>query len=418
MFICYLIFYTFATNLYEIAGILNEYLDKRMGISDLRIELERLVKEYNRITGRYLFVFATDFSKGRAGVDIELQQDDFYNIQDILRESPQSEIDFYIETPGGSGTAAEEIARFLHKKFNKVTFVIAGEAKSAGTILVMSGDEIMMTDTGSLGPIDAQVRIGRYMSSAHDYKAWVEQKRMEAMTAGRLNPFDAMMVAQISPGELYGVINSLEFAKDLVKKWLVDYKFKNWTVTSSGQPVDEEKKKSRAAEIAEFLSDHMSWRSHGRSLKIEDLNEYLKIERIDDNIELADVVYRIKTVLRLIFSDSSIYKIYRTEDTYLAKTAIMANSQSMIPLNNSAVPKVGQIQAAEFNISCPKCRKLHKVVGYIGIDSAGIAKMKLPVNPNVMDNDILKCDNCQFEIDLKPIKNQFEVTHRKKLSFK
>ena len=162
----------------------------------------------------------------------------------------------------------------------------------------------------------------------------------------------------------------------------------------------------------------MSWRSHGRSLKIEDLNEYLKIERIDDNKELADVVYRIKTVLRLIFSDSSIYKIYRTEDTYLAKTAIMANSQSMMPLNISAVPKVGQIQAAEFNISCPKCRKLHKVVGYIGIDSAGIAKMKLPVNPNVMDNDILKCDNCRFEIDLKAIKNQFEVNHRKKLSFK
>lgn len=397
------------------AGILNEYISRRLSVSDLLLELEALVKRYNAITGRYLFVFATDFSKGRAGVDIELQQDDFYNIQDILRESSQSELDFYIETPGGSGTAAEEIARFLHKKFSKVTFVIAGEAKSAGTILVMSGDDIMMTDTGSLGPIDAQVRIGRYMSSAHDYKAWVEQKRYEAMTAGRLNPFDAMMVAQISPGELYGVINSLEFAKDLVKKWLVDYKFKNWTVSSSGEHIDLKRKQDRAAEIAEFLSDHMSWRSHGRSLKIEDLSEYLKIDRIDDNKDLADVVYRIKTVLRLIFSDSSIYKIYRTEDTYLAKTAIMANSQPVIPLMQ---PVQQQIQTAELNIVCPRCKKKHIVVGYIGIDSASITKMKLPVNPNIIDNDILKCDNCQFEINLKPIENQFEVTHRKKLSFK
>jgi ClpP class serine protease len=69
-------------------------------------------------------------------------------------------IDFYTETPGGSGEAAEEIAKFLRKKFEGVNFVIAGEAKSAGTILVLSGDNIYMTDTGSLGPIDAQVKIG------------------------------------------------------------------------------------------------------------------------------------------------------------------------------------------------------------------------------------------------------------------
>ena len=76
----------------------------------------------------------------------------FYNIQDILRESPHTKIDFYIETPGGSGEAAEEIAKFLRKKFDEVNFVVAGEAKSAGTILVLSGDNIYMTDTGSLGP--------------------------------------------------------------------------------------------------------------------------------------------------------------------------------------------------------------------------------------------------------------------------
>lgn len=59
--------------------------------------------------------------------------------------------------------------------------MIAGEAKSAGTILVLSGDNIFMTDTGSLGPIDAQVRIGRSVVSAHDYKEWIDLKREEAL---------------------------------------------------------------------------------------------------------------------------------------------------------------------------------------------------------------------------------------------
>jgi ATP-dependent protease ClpP protease subunit len=39
-----------------------------------------------------------------------------------------------IETPGGSGEAAEEIVEFLYSKYNTVDFIISGEAKSAGTL--------------------------------------------------------------------------------------------------------------------------------------------------------------------------------------------------------------------------------------------------------------------------------------------
>ncbi len=200
--------------------------------------------------------------------------------------------------------------QIFEKKIKEVNFVIAGEAKSAGTILALSGDNIYMTDTGSLGPIDAQVKIGRSVVSAHDYKEWVENKRKEAEEKGSLNPFDAIMVAQISPGELGGIINSLEFAKDLVSEWLEKYKFKNWKKTESKQEiVTDEKRKARAREVANYLANHTEWRSHGRSLKIEDFDGLLQIERIDDDPKLADIVYRIKTVIRLIFDHSTLYTL-------------------------------------------------------------------------------------------------------------
>lgn len=403
------------------AGILNEYIEKRLGVNELLKELDTLVKEYNKITGRFLFIFSSDFTKGRRGVDdIALFQEDFYNIQDILRDATPKKIDFYLETPGGSGEAAEEIARFLHKKFEEVRFLICGEAKSAGTILAMSGDAIMMTDSGSLGPIDAQVRIGRHTISAYDYKTWVESKREEAALNGKLNPFDAVMVAQISPGEIYGVYNSLEFATDLVKKWLVDYKFKNWNVTSSGKQVTEEIKVKRAKEIADFLCDHMSWRSHGRSLKIEDLRKYLLIERVDDTPKLADIVYRINTVLRLIFSNSSIYKIYKTCDTFLSKTAM--NGVPTLPQPSPITPaKKAQdqkVEKVELEIICPKCHKKHIVPGYVNLNSQMIQASKLQVNSLVTENNTLVCDNCGFELDLKPIKNQIEMQHKISISFR
>jgi len=68
--------------------------------------------------------------------------------------------------------------------------------------MVLGGDEIYMTDTDSLGPIDAQLQIGRTRISAYDYMEWINQKKDEANINQKLNPLDATMVAQISPGEL------------------------------------------------------------------------------------------------------------------------------------------------------------------------------------------------------------------------
>jgi hypothetical protein len=404
------------------ASILSEYISKNLGLLDLQNELQLLVKAYNSHTARYMFIYAADINKSRnRGIDVSLVQDDFYAIQDILRESTEKTIDFYIETPGGSGEAAEEIAKFLRKKFDEVNFVVAGESKSAGTILVLSGDNIYMTETGSLGPIDAQVRIGRSVVSAHDYKEWVDLKMQEAAKQGSLNPFDAIMVAQISPGELYGVINSLEFSKDLVKHWLEVHKFKKWKVTRSNRkPVTPEMRKNRAHEVAEMFCDHTTWRTHGRSLKIEDLEEVLIIKKIDEDKVLADIVYRIKTIIRLIFDSSSVYKLFYTDDLKLSKTYTV-NPTSNIPVANpfeQQKAKQKPVEAVELDIQCPKCKKKHKVNGFLEIDSQQIKAGKLPVNPNIRDNDMLVCDNCNFALDLKPIKNQIESQARKKITFK
>ncbi len=189
-------------------SLLSEYISKRMGGKELEAELRWLISEYNKLRGTYLFVYAAAIGKPIPSVPIE--QADFYVIHDILSDKKSlSKVDIYLETPGGSGETAEEIVEFLHNNFNTVTFVVSGEAKSAGTIVVLSGDEILMTETGSLGPIDAQVKIGRSVVSAYDYIEWVNEKRKEAEEKGALSPFDATMVAQITPGELSGVFHAL-----------------------------------------------------------------------------------------------------------------------------------------------------------------------------------------------------------------
>lgn len=375
---------------------LDEYISRKLNPIQLEEELMKLINEYDEITGKHLFVYSVDLNKYDLPNDIRI--DDLYIIKDILRNDDSEKLSFYIETPGGSGEATEQIAKFLRNKYDYVDFIIVGECKSAGTILTMCGDEIYLNDTGSLGPIDAQMQIGRFYGSAHDYMSWVEDKMEEANKKGHLNPFDALMVAQITPNELVGVQNRLDFGKELVRDFLKNYKFKNWEFTETNNvPVDDDFREKRAEEIATKLADHSQWKSHGRALKIDTLREelQLKIEDLSENSKVCEIVERIQVLLRLIFSSSTSFKI-------------MADKNTKIVRNANEVPSPNTIQNKppflNINIVCNNCGKEFKY--YINFSGDASIDMKLQ-SQGIMplpEEDVVVCD-CGVEIDLSEIKN-------------
>lgn len=385
-------------------GYLNEYIDKKLSPNELMNELKKLVEQYNLLTGRYLYLYVAAMAKHIPGLSLE--QEDFYIIRDMLKDvQNQSEVDVYIETPGGNGVTAEEIARFLHNKFERVNFVISGEAKSAGTILALSGNDIYMTETGSLGPIDAQIHIGRSVVSAYDYMEWINAKMQEAAQNGKLNPVDATMVAQITPGEIQLVNHSLEYAKDLVKEWLYTYKFCNWNETTTQKmPVTDQMKKERADKVADEFANHSRWRTHGRSLKISDLEQIgLKVNNLDENPEIADIVYRIQFVCKLLLETTSIYKLFFDVNGKIIKNAVAANIQ------NDRIEKLKEKpKAVQIEIRCEKCGKLHRFYKKL-VDDPKIDKdMKEQNCVELPLEDSIQCE-CENIIDLKAIKNEIEM---------
>ena len=387
-------------------GLMSEYIERKLGINDLENELLRYIKLYNEKMSTYLIVYAS--VTGKPIPDSSLNMDDYYTIFDILRNIESDSLHFYIETPGGSGETAEEIVRFIRSKFDHISFVVSGEAKSAGTIIVLSGNEIFMTNSGSLGPIDAQMRIGRTIISAYDYIEWIKQKQVEADKVGKLNPFDATMIAQISPGELSGVDHGLKFAEDLVVEWLAEYKFKEWKITeTNNNKVTKSMKKTRAEEIAKCLTNHGRWRSHGRSLKSDDLEEIgLKIKKVDEDSELSDIVYRIHTIIRLIFSTTSTYKIVATADEKLFKTATSASTPKKIPFNDAEV--------VEAEIECKNCNVIHKLYAKFEVNPQIDEDFKRKSFKSIPTDNILIC-HCGFEIDLSRLRDEIESKVGKKI---
>ena len=309
---------------------------------------------------------------------------------------------------GGRREAVEEIVRFLRSRFENVNFIVSGEAKSAGTILVLSGDEIHMTKSGSLGPIDAQIRIGRSIVSAFDYLEWLNKRKEEAEESGRLNPLDATIISQISPGELNLVHHALKFAEDLVIKWLPKYKFKNWNITETrNKPVDIKMKKKRAKEIAQELMNHAKWRTHMRSIKIDDLEKIgLKISKIDQYPLIAEIIYRIQSVIRLLFSSTTIYKIFATADNKLFRTAAVTRKPVKIPKKLPDVVKM--------DIPCQNCGKDNKLYAKFTPDPKIDEDFKKKGVIRFPKDNKLTCD-CGFEIDLGGIRNEIERKINKKI---
>ena len=196
-----------------------------------------------------------------------------------------------LTTTGGSAMAVERYVNIIRKHYEKVVFIIPDYAYSAGTIFCMSGDEIWMDYFSVLGPIDPQVKNkeGKFVP-ALGYLDKVNSL-IEKAKNGVLTNAEFLILKDFDLAELRAYEQAKELTITLLRKRLVKYKFKNWNKHKNGRSVTREEKEKRAEEIADKLGDNNLWKSHGRPICIEELeNLKLKIEDYSDKEELRKVI--------------------------------------------------------------------------------------------------------------------------------
>jgi hypothetical protein len=222
-------------------------------------------------------------------------------IEEVKDSSIRTEetISVVLRTTGGSAETVERLVDVLRHHYRTVNFVVPDMAMSAGTIFCMSGDRIFMDYSSVLGPIDPQVMApdGSSYLPALGYLDKVE----ELTAKPQLSPADVVLLKGIDLGRLALFEQAKNLSIDLLKKWLVEYKFKDWThhrTNNPDAPVTVEEKERRAAEVAADLADHVRWRSHGRALNISRLRELrLDIDDYSNNAQLRDRIRRYNDLL-------------------------------------------------------------------------------------------------------------------------
>ncbi len=219
-----------------------------------------------------------------------------------------------LTTTGGSLTPVQKIVQVFRHFYKEVNFIVPDYAYSAGTILCMSGDEIYMNYFSNLGPIDPQVstKDGKYVS-ALGYLDKISEM-LEKAKKKTLTEAEFLILKDFDLAELRFYETAKELAVDLLTNWLTHYKFKNWNKHSNGTPVTNEEKVIRAKEIAKTLGDNSRWKSHGRPIPKDVLeNELnLKVCDFDEDKKLSKLIDEYNRLLKEYISKNKYGRFYQT----------------------------------------------------------------------------------------------------------
>ncbi|MGI0015926.1 MAG: SDH family Clp fold serine proteinase, partial [Nitrososphaera sp.] len=214
-----------------------------------------------------------------------------------------------LHSPGGLAEAADSLVEIIRGRFQHVRFIVPNMAKSAATMLALSGDQILMDVASELGPIDPQFNFRKGDGSFVTAPAQAIIDQFEA--AQKKIAKDPTILApwlpilqQYGPSLYQQARNAIELSKNLVNKWLMKYMLKSTP-----------KKEIRARGIANYLSNHNNFKSHAKRIGMNDMKEIKALKAIQvtdmrEDPELQNRVWGLYHAISLTFGFTAAYKIF------------------------------------------------------------------------------------------------------------
>lgn len=269
----------------------------------------RKYKLLSGLTGRPLVVYATAFHNpikaqiAAPFLSIDLSDKDGFD--EVTQKIKSDKVDVFIHSPGGSAEATESIVKILRNRFKDIRFIVTGAAKSAATMLAMSGNSILMDDAGEVGPIDPQVRVGSRFSPAgsiieqFDRATEVLKKNPDQL------PVWVPILKEFAPALLVECENYLNLSKTLVSSWLEKYMF-----------VGDKEAKQKASKIAYHLANEKNFLSHGRRVDITELESIgVKVQRLNmQKPAIQDAVRQLHLVIMATLDITGAVKIFENSE--------------------------------------------------------------------------------------------------------
>lgn len=142
----------------EILGELTGSLSPNDGTPDFDGVRRRYLASLHRITGRPIIIYYSNWIDGGTDAPTSVTLADVQGFMEAVRGLQGKDLDLILHLPGGSAEATCRIIEYLRSKFKgEIRAFVPVAAMSAGTMLALGCDRIVMGAHSQLGPIDPQI---------------------------------------------------------------------------------------------------------------------------------------------------------------------------------------------------------------------------------------------------------------------
>jgi hypothetical protein len=269
-------------------------------------------------TQRPLLVYAADFYnqlKVAACIgEVSLDFRDKHGFEECTHNIPGPNLDVLLHSPGGLAEAAESIVKLLRPKYTDIRFIIPSMAKSAATMLALSGNALVMDEVSELGPTDPQFMMQKadgtqIQAPAQAIIDQFEAAQAQLSSAPRLLPAWIPILPVYGPALYQQCKNAIKLSETLVREWLATYMF-------AGKP----RNKQSARKVAKFFANHNNFLTHTRRVGIDQMLELgVTIYDLRTDLPLRDLVQNLYSAIIMTFDSSGAFKLMENSlgDAYI-----------------------------------------------------------------------------------------------------
>jgi len=277
----------------HLSRVLQELQEAQQGRLS-RQDLIRRIEAHHKETPRRLLLYIANIDHPESG----LHPNDVVPLCDALSQlGSVANLDVVLHTPGGYGETAEKFVEICRSHCQgEFRVVVPHMAKSAGTLIALGADKIVMGYCSELGPIDPQIPIviggNRQAVSAWTFvrtRDLLEKKVGEAIAEGKNPSAYLQQLAAIDPVFVTHCDQLLTFAKQLGRKWIAGrLTAQRKTPDEAGQLADE---------VIEYLSKVEEHITHGRLVRASDLIQNcgptLDVAQLSENDALWQLLWEL-----------------------------------------------------------------------------------------------------------------------------
>jgi hypothetical protein len=266
------------------------WIDARLTTSLQRVAAER--------GGRHVILYGSAFLQKPLvpGPFTQVTHEDINGLMTAVYQMDVARgLTLILHTPGGVTSATETIVQYLRSKFADIEVAIPTYAMSAGTMIALASNRILMGRQSQLGPIDALLpHVGRLIS-AQAVKDQFELAKTEIKGDLTLAHLWAPILSSLGPSLLNEATNALSYGETMVARWLATYMF-------AGAPDAA----ARGEAVAKYFNDAGQHKNHGRRIDRDEARTLgVIVEDIEPSADLQDAVLTAYHMMTIAFEQSA-----------------------------------------------------------------------------------------------------------------